>query len=126
MRQIGHRSAAFTLDVCTHMMACSPEQRERLKALVDGERRWGPAPLGRLGAAAYQEPILRALATLGGSARRKEVMASLESELAPASAPATWRSSPAGPAGRPTSMSPAAACSNAAWLSEAPGKAFGC
>ncbi|HWC49696.1 MAG TPA: site-specific integrase [Solirubrobacterales bacterium] len=83
MRQIGHRSAAFTLDVYTHMMACSPEQRERLKALVEGERRWGPAPLGRLGAAAYQEPILRALATLGGSARRKEVMASLESELAP-------------------------------------------
>lgn len=83
MRQIGHRSAAFTLDVYTHMMACSPEQRERLKALVEGERRWGPAPLGRLGAAAYQEPILRALATLGGSARRKEVMVSLESELAP-------------------------------------------
>jgi len=83
MRQIGHRSAAFTLDVYTHMMACSPEQRERLKALVEGERRWGPAPLGRLGAAAYQEPILRALATLGGSARRKEVMVSLESQLAP-------------------------------------------
>lgn len=83
MRQIGHRSAAFTLDVYTHMMACSPEQRERLKALVEGERRWGPAPLGRLGAAAYQEPILRALATLGGSARRKEVMASVEQELAP-------------------------------------------
>jgi integrase len=83
MRQLGHRSAAFTLDVYTHMMACSPEQRERLKALVEGERRWGPAPLGRLGAAAYQEPILRALSTLGGRARRKEVMASLELELAP-------------------------------------------
>lgn len=27
MRQIGHRSAAFTLDVYTLMMACSPEQR---------------------------------------------------------------------------------------------------
>ncbi|MGN6258886.1 MAG: tyrosine-type recombinase/integrase [Solirubrobacterales bacterium] len=83
MRQIGHRSAAFTLDVYTHMMACSPEQRERLKALVEGERRWGPAPLGRLGAVAYQEPILRALSILGGSARRKEVMLSLESELTP-------------------------------------------
>lgn len=82
MRQIGHRSAAFTLDVYTHMMACSPEQRERLAALVEGERRWGPAPLERLGAAAYQEPILRALSTLGGSARREEVMVSLESELA--------------------------------------------
>jgi hypothetical protein len=83
MRQIGHRSAAFTLDVYTHMMACSPEQRERLKALVEGERRWGPAPLGRLGAVAYQEPILRVLAALDGSARRKEVMVSLESELTP-------------------------------------------
>lgn len=83
IRQIGHRSAAFTLDVYTHMMACSPEQRERLKALVEGKRRWGPAPLARLGAATYQEPILRALAALGGSAKRKEVMASLEPELAP-------------------------------------------
>jgi hypothetical protein len=83
MRQIGHRSAAFTLAVYTHMMARSPEQRERLKALVEGERRWGPAPVGRLGAAAYQEPILRVLSTLGGTARRKEVMVSLESELTP-------------------------------------------
>jgi len=83
MRQIGHRSAAFTLDVYTHMMACSPEQRERLQALVEGECRWGPAPRARLGAAAYQEPILRALSRLGGSARRKEVMVSVEKELAP-------------------------------------------
>jgi integrase len=83
MRQLGHRSAAFTLDVYTHMMACSPEQRERLKALVEGERRWGPAPPPRLGAGAYQEPILRALAARGWSARRKEVIAAVEAELAP-------------------------------------------
>jgi hypothetical protein len=44
MRQIGHRSAAFTLDVYAHMMATSPGQRERVRALVEGERRWGPGP----------------------------------------------------------------------------------
>ena len=82
MRQIGHRSAAFTLDVYTHMMACSPEQRERLKALVEGERRWGPAPPARLGWTAYEMPILRALAARGGSARRRDVMAAVEAELA--------------------------------------------
>jgi integrase len=82
MRQIGHRSAAFTLDVYTHMMACSPAQRERLAALVEGERRWGPAPPARLGARAYQEPILRALAARGCSAKRKEVIFAVEAELA--------------------------------------------
>lgn len=82
MRQIGHRSAAFTLDVYTHMIACSPEQRERLKALVAGERRWGPAPPERLGWAAYEGPILRALAARGGSAGRREVLAVVEGEMA--------------------------------------------
>jgi len=82
MRQLGHRSAAFTLDVYAHMMACSPEQRERLKALVEGERRWGPAPPGRLGWSAYEGPILRVLARSGGSARRREVFAAVEAEMA--------------------------------------------
>lgn len=82
MRQLGHRSAAFTLDVYTHMMACSPEQRERLKALVEGERRWGPAPLTRLGWPAYEGAILRALGRNGGSARRGQVMAAIEAEMA--------------------------------------------
>ena len=81
MRQLGHRSAAFTLDVYAHMMACSPEQRERLKALVEGERRWGPAAPERLGWSAYEEVILRALASSGGSARRGEVMAAVEAEM---------------------------------------------
>jgi integrase len=81
MRQLGHRSAAFTLDVYAHMMACSPEQRERLKGLVEGQRRWGPAPPARLGWAAYEAPILRALASGGGSARRSEVFAAVEAEM---------------------------------------------
>lgn len=82
MRQLGHRSAAFTLDVYTHLMACSPGQRERLKALVEGERRWGAAPPVRLGWPAYEGAILRALARRGGSARRGEVMAAVETEMA--------------------------------------------
>lgn len=82
MRQLGHRSAAFTLDVYAHMMACSPEQRERLKALVEGERRWGPAPPARLGWPAYEGPILQALAGGGGSTRRREVLAAVEEAMA--------------------------------------------
>lgn len=81
-RQIGHTSASFTLDVYTHMMACAPEQRERLKALVEGERRWGPASPARLGAPAYEATILRALAGCGGSAGRKEVLAAVEVAMA--------------------------------------------
>jgi integrase len=82
MRQLGHRSAAFTLDVYTHMMATSPEQRERLKALVEGERRWGPAPPERLSWRVYEGEILRALARGGGSARRGDVMVAVEVEMA--------------------------------------------
>jgi integrase len=81
MRQIGHRSAAFTLDVYTHTMATSPEQRERLQALINGERRWGPARPPRLGSPAYKEPILRALAAAGGSARRGVILAAVEAEM---------------------------------------------
>jgi hypothetical protein len=82
MRQLGHRSSAFTLEVYTHMMAVTPEQRDRLKALVEGERRWGPVPPPRLGAPAYKEPILRALAAAGGTARRPDVMSMVEIEMA--------------------------------------------
>jgi integrase len=81
MRQIGHRSAAFTLDVYTHVIATSPGQRERVQALVEGERRWGPAAAPRLGAPAFNEPILRALAEAGGTARRADVMARIEAEM---------------------------------------------
>lgn len=80
MRQIGHRSAAFTLDVYTQTMS-TLGQRERLKGLVEGERRWGPAPAPRLGSSAYKEPILRVLVNAGGTARRAEVMARIEAEM---------------------------------------------
>jgi hypothetical protein len=39
MQQLGHTDPAFTLRVYTHLMRRSPEERERLKALVEG-RDW--------------------------------------------------------------------------------------
>jgi integrase len=36
MNQLGHTDPAFTLRVYSHMMRRSPEERERLKALVEG------------------------------------------------------------------------------------------
>jgi integrase len=36
MNQLGHTDPAFTLRVYAHMMRRSPEERERLKALVEG------------------------------------------------------------------------------------------
>lgn len=41
MGQLGHTDPAFTLRVYTHMMRRSPEERERLRALVDGHD-WAP------------------------------------------------------------------------------------
>ena len=42
MRQLGHTDPGFTLRVYTHMMVRSTEERERLKALVRGERAASP------------------------------------------------------------------------------------
>lgn len=81
MRQLGHRSAAFTLDVYTHLMACSPEQRERLKGLVAGERRWGLRPPNRLGWRAFEGQVLQELIARDGSAGRQEVLAGVDSAL---------------------------------------------
>ena len=36
MQQLGHTDTAFTLRVYSHMMRRSEEERERLKALVEG------------------------------------------------------------------------------------------
>ncbi|MBS1887569.1 MAG: site-specific integrase [Actinobacteria bacterium] len=84
MAQLGHTDPKFTLRVYTHLMARSPEERSRLKALVRGERvvaveAPGPRPLEL---DAYERPILRALAERGGRARRREVLAAVGEELA--------------------------------------------
>ncbi len=72
MRQIGHADPNFTLRVYTHMMIRDPAERQRLKALVRGERviarsapppnrstswptscrSWGPSPSAAVGRAA--------------------------------------------------------------------------
>jgi integrase len=76
MRQIGHTDPTFTLRVYTHMMSLDPADRERLKALVRGERVIAheappprPVDLGE-----YEGPILAALATRHGHAPRREVL----------------------------------------------------
>jgi integrase len=80
--QLGHTDAKFTLNVYTHMMARSPEERARLRALVEGEREGHePAP-ARLGWRAFEAPILRVLAAApGGRARRRAVIRALAEEM---------------------------------------------
>ena len=83
MRQIGHTDPQFTLRVYTHMMSLDPDDRGRLKALVRGERviaRSTP-PADLLDLAAYELPILAALAERGGRASRGEVLAAVEEAM---------------------------------------------
>jgi integrase len=81
MHQLGHTDPGFTLRVYTHMMVRSPEERERLKALVRGERASAPPAVRPLAGGAYEPEILRALAVRGGSAPRKEVIAAIGKAL---------------------------------------------
>lgn len=83
MAQLGHTDPKFTLRVYTHMMRRGSEERERLKALVAGERqdlRFSPPPAA-LGWPEYEMPILLAIAGRGGRASRREVLAALEAEM---------------------------------------------
>ena len=85
MRQIGHTDPQFTLRVYAHMMSLDPADRERLKALVRGERviaRQAPPP-GPVGLAEYEVPIIAALADRGGCAPRREVLAAVGEAMAP-------------------------------------------
>ena len=84
MRQIGHADPTFTLRVYTHLMSRDPVERKRLKALVGGERviTYQPPLPKSLDLAAYELPILRALAERGGQASRGEVLAALEETMA--------------------------------------------
>lgn len=84
MRQIGHTDPQFTLRVYTHMMSLDPADRERLKALVRGERVIArPAPRPKpVDLAEYETPIVAALAERGGRARRREIIAAVEAAMA--------------------------------------------
>lgn len=80
--QLGHTDAKFTLNVYTHMMARSPGERARLRALVEGEREGHELAPARLGWRAFEVPILRVLAAApGGRAKRREVLLALAEEM---------------------------------------------
>ncbi len=84
MRQIGHTDPEFTLRVYTHMMSLDTADRERLKALVRGERviaRSAPPPR-LVDLAEYEAPIIAALAEREGRAPRREIVASVEEAMA--------------------------------------------
>lgn len=85
MRQLGHKDAAFTLEVYSHMMNRNPEERNRLKALVRGERVAAqPAPMpAQLDSTDYELPILRALIDRGGGAPAREIIAAVGEAMAP-------------------------------------------
>lgn len=85
MKHLGHKDAAFTLEVYTHMMNREPEERNRLKALVRGERvaaQLAPLP-AKLESTDYELPILRALADHGGAAPAREIIVAVGKEMAP-------------------------------------------
>lgn len=99
MRQIGHTDPTFTLRIYTHLMSRDPDERARLKALVRGERviaREAPEP-PLLDLAAYEQPILQALAERGGRATRSEVIAALEEALAEYHSARDLEALPSGP-----------------------------
>lgn len=83
MRQIGHTNPNFTLRVYAHLMSRDASERERLKALVRGERVVGhEAPPPRpVELSEYEAPILAALAERGGRATRAEVLASVREAM---------------------------------------------
>ncbi|MBW8059846.1 MAG: tyrosine-type recombinase/integrase [Solirubrobacterales bacterium] len=84
MAQLGHTDPGFTLRVYTHAMSRDPGERARLKGLVAGERASEeppPSPPGLLPYSAYELPILRALAKLGGSAPRRAVVGVVRGRL---------------------------------------------
>ena len=84
MKQLGHTDPGFTLRVYSHLMSRDPRERKRLKALVRGERVLAKEPpLPQiLDLAAYEGPIMRALADRGGRAGRKEIVEAVGKALA--------------------------------------------
>lgn len=100
MRHLGHTDPVFTLRVYTHMMNRDPEERQRLKALVAGERVSArPAPsLPLLESSDYELPILRALVDRGGAAARKEIVAAVGEAMAERHGAPDYETLPSGPA----------------------------
>ncbi|MBS1885643.1 MAG: tyrosine-type recombinase/integrase [Actinobacteria bacterium] len=83
-KALGHTTPTFTLAVYTHLMRRDKAERDRLKALVNGERVVAvEAPRTEVVALAdYELPILRGLADRGGRARAREVVDAVGEALA--------------------------------------------
>jgi integrase len=96
MTQIGHTDPGFTLRVYTHMMSRDPEEKTRLKALVEGKRYATRGEVSQLGSNDYEQPILNALADLGGTATRGEIAKRVRDELAPRMTPVDLERVPSG------------------------------
>jgi integrase len=84
MEALGHTDPAFTLRVYTHMMRRDKGERDRLKALVRGERVLAleAPPPEILALGAYEPAILSGLVDLGGRARSREVVEAVGEALA--------------------------------------------
>jgi hypothetical protein len=99
MRKIGHTDPNFTLRVYTHMMGRDSGERERLRALVRGERviaRQAPPPRA-VELAEYEAPIVRALAERGGRAQRREILAAVGEAMAGRHSAVDLEALPSGP-----------------------------
>jgi len=85
MGQLGHTDPAFTLRTYAHLMSRAPGERERLKALVDGQRVIVTGELADprppLNCSAYEPSILRALAQRNGRGSRREIRAAVADDL---------------------------------------------
>ncbi|MGH2940082.1 MAG: tyrosine-type recombinase/integrase [Solirubrobacterales bacterium] len=84
MEALGHTDPAFTLRTYTHMMRRDKAERDRLKALVRGERVLAleAPPPEILALDDYEPAILRGLVDLGGRARSREVVQAVGEALA--------------------------------------------
>lgn len=99
MRQLGHTDPNFTLRVYAHLMSRDPAERERLKALVRGERvitRQAPQPCP-VELCEYEGPIVAALAERGGRAARREIIAAVGEAMAARHGERDLEALPSGP-----------------------------
>ena len=96
MTQIGHTDPGFTLRVYTHMMSRDPEERARLKALVEGKTRVLNRKPRHLQAEDYEQPILKVLSDLGGVGIRGEICRRVYQDLAPRMTPTDLERVPSG------------------------------
>lgn len=99
MSQIGHTDPAFTLRVYTHLMSRDLADRERLRAMVRGERPIAhllppPEPVEL---SVYEGPIIGALAESGGHASRREIIAAVGEAMAERHGERDLEALPSGP-----------------------------